>query len=88
MKKYLIIATLVGCVIFAVNVFAFNFQLFDTNWVFNKAQIRMMDGSCISGTIETWRDYEDSDVVQVKIDGVVYVTSYENVVLIYDEGKK
>ena len=42
----------------------------------------MPDGSVISGPVDTWKDYEDSDMVQVVIDNVAYYTHGSNVVLI------
>jgi hypothetical protein len=59
------------------------FAFFDTTWIFNKAVIRL-DDFVVDGAVDSWRDYKDSDVVQVVIDGVTYLTSYENVVLIND----
>lgn len=56
-------------------------QVVDLKYNFNYAQIRMPDGSCIEGEVQSWVDYEDSDVVQLKIDGVTYLTHYTNVVL-------
>ena len=36
------------------------------------------------GYITQWRDYDDSDVVQVLVDGKYYLTHYSNVVMIAD----
>ena len=36
------------------------------------------------GAITQWRDYDNSDVVQVLINGKFYLTHYTNVVLIAD----
>ena len=36
------------------------------------------------GAITQWRDYDDSDTVQVLINGKFYLTHYTNVVLIAD----
>lgn len=36
------------------------------------------------GAITQWRDYDNSDVVQVLINGKFYLTHYSNVVLIAD----
>ena len=38
----------------------------------------------VSGKVVNWRDYDDSDTVQVQIDGKYYLTHYTNVVLIAD----
>lgn len=38
----------------------------------------------VRGAITQWRDYEDSDTVQVLVNGKYYLTHYTNVVLIAD----
>ena len=38
----------------------------------------------VRGAITQWRDYQDSDVVQVLVNGKFYLTHYSNVVLIAD----
>lgn len=44
-----------------------------------------LDGKeIVKGFITQWRDYDDSDVVQVMIDGKYYLTHYSNVVMIAD----
>lgn len=45
----------------------------------------MLDGQeIVKGYINQWRDYDDSDVVQVMIGGKYYLTHYSNVVMIAD----
>ena len=45
----------------------------------------VLDGQEIArGAITQWRDYDNSDVVQVLINGKFYLTHYANVVLIAD----
>ena len=45
----------------------------------------VLDGQEIAkGAITQWRDYENSDVVQVLINGKYYLTHYSNVVMIAD----
>lgn len=38
----------------------------------------------VKGAITQWRDYDNSDVVQVLVNGKFYLTHYSNVVLIAD----
>lgn len=38
----------------------------------------------VEGPITQWRDYEDSDTVQVLVNGKYYLTHYTNIVLIAD----
>ncbi len=59
-----------------------NQSWFDTTYSFERVQIAMPDGSYIEGSVESWQDYESSDVVQVEVGGKVYLTHYMNVVLI------
>ena len=45
----------------------------------------VLDGQEIAkGAITQWRDYDNSDVVQVLVNGKYYLTHYSNVVLIAD----
>ena len=73
MKKFIIIFllstfTLTGC----------NEQIIDTNYTFKRAYIEGV------GEIEvsTWRDYDDSDQIQITgKDGVTYLTHSSRVIL-------
>lgn len=38
----------------------------------------------VKGAVTQWRDYENSDVVQVLVDGKYFLTHYTNVVLVAD----
>lgn len=38
----------------------------------------------VKGAITQWRDYENSDTVQVLVNGKYYLTHYTNVVLVAD----
>ena len=51
---------------------------------FNYAYIKLDGQEIASGYVTQWRDYDDSDVVQVLIGGKYYLTHYANVVLIAD----
>lgn len=62
-----------------------NRPVFDTVWTFDRVQIRMPDGTVVSGEVEAWRDFEDGDMLQVIIDGRVYLTHSTNVVLWTDK---
>ena len=61
-----------------------NRQLMDMNYHFDRAIIKLPNGDVVEGKLNSWLDYDDSDVVQVKVDGVTYLTSYVNVCLIDD----
>ena len=51
---------------------------------FTYAYIRLGDRDIAEGHITQWRDYDDSDVVQLMIDGKFYLTHYSCVVMVAD----
>ena len=74
MKKYKITILILAALILA----GCNRTLVDTTWAYKYADIQGV------GTIEvdSWTDYENSDMIQVKAkDGTVYLTHSVNVVL-------
>ena len=79
MKKILIvlIALVLGVVLSGCNT-----QLIDTTFKFDSAVIAMPDGSVVKGKVQSWKDYDDNDSIQVVIDGVTYFTHISNVVLV------
>ena len=50
-----------------------NRQVIDTTFSYDNAILALPDGSVISGKIESWKDYDDGDQIQVKIDGTTYL---------------
>ncbi|MBR6953570.1 MAG: hypothetical protein IKH77_00820 [Clostridia bacterium] len=59
-----------------------NRQLVDTKYRFDYAIIALPNGTSVEGKVTSWYDYDDSDVVQVVMDGKTYLTHYSNVCLI------
>lgn len=51
---------------------------------FTYAYIKLGDQTIVEGYVNQWRDYDNSDTVQVMIDGRYYLTHYSCVVLIAD----
>lgn len=84
MKKTVLWLIIIAALVCAVLLAACNTQIIDTTWKFNRAVISLPNGEVIDGAVESWRDYEDGDQLQVKIDGVTYLTHAANVVLIYE----
>lgn len=75
------VAALALIFVFNFGANAVNWQWFDTKWEFNYARINLFD-EVVEVSVKQWKDYEDSDVVQVvAADGTVYLTSYNNIVL-------
>lgn len=59
-----------------------NYQMIDTKYTFDRAIIQLPDGTMVDGKVQSWRDYEDGDQIQVKIDGVTYLVHSSDVALI------
>ena len=58
-----------------------NRQMFDLTYSYDYAQIKMTDGTIVEGKLDSWRDY-DGEQGQVVIDGVTYLVSSMNLVMI------
>lgn len=54
---------------------------FDTTQTFRWAIIQMGNGELIEGPVDSWRDFDESDAVQITINGVTYLTHYANAIL-------
>lgn len=80
MKK-LISILLVLAMIFALTACGYNRQIIDLDYKFNYAIIFLPDGSRIEGKVSSWKDFEQSDMIQLKIDGITYLTHSSNVIL-------
>lgn len=80
MKKFVIV--MLAAVMLLVICAGCNKQIADTTWSFEKAVVGLPDGSSVGGKVESWCDYENSDMIQVKINGKTYLTHSMNVVLI------
>ena len=60
-----------------------NYQFIDTTYHFNKAIIKLQNGEVVEVEIQSWKDYEDGEQLQVtSIDGTTYLTSSYNCTLI------
>lgn len=51
---------------------------------FTYAYVMLGDKMIVEGYVNQWRDYDNSDAVQVMIDGRYYLTHYSCVVLVAD----
>ncbi len=79
MKKFIFAALLL---VFALMITGCNYDVIDTTYRYERAVIELPDGEIIDGKVQSWRDYEDGDQIQVKIDGVTYLVHSSDVVLI------
>lgn len=82
--KMFIVAIVLACLLLVMSAFSGcgNKQLFDTTYTFDKAIISLPDGTVIEGDVDSWKDYEDGDQIQVKIDGKAYLVHSTNIALI------
>ena len=58
-----------------------NRQLFDVIYQFDYAIVQLPNGEVVEGKVQSWKDFEDGDQIQVKINGVTYLVHSSNVVL-------
>ena len=58
-----------------------NEQVFDTNWRYNWAIIQLGNGELLEGTVTSWKDFSESDMIQFTMDGITYLTHSSNVIL-------
>jgi len=59
-----------------------NKQIIDTTFNYDYAYISMPNGEVVEGEIESWKDFEDGDQIQVKIDGDMYLVHSSNIIMI------
>jgi major membrane immunogen (membrane-anchored lipoprotein) len=54
----------------------------DTVYTYDTVIVQLADGSVVKGKCQNWRDYENSDMMQVKVDGKTYLVHSMNCSLI------
>ena len=69
-----------GCIISCGNK-----TILDTTYTFNRAIVKLADGTVVDGEVQNWTDYEDGDQIQVKINGIIYLVHSSNITLIKEE---
>lgn len=82
-KIALIVSLIALILIFAT---ACNRTLVDVVYKYNYAYISLPSGEYVEGAVQEWRDYSEGDQIQIKIDGVVYLTHTSRVVLVAKGG--
>lgn len=53
----------------------------DTTQTFTHAILELGNGELVEGTVTSWRDFDESDVVQFTMNGITYLTHYSKVIL-------
>lgn len=79
MKKIFVAAASIAMIL---SMTGCNRQIIDTTFSYNRAIVHLPDGTVVDGKVQSWKDYEDGDQIQVKIDGVTYLVDCMNIVLI------
>lgn len=59
-----------------------NRDMWDTVYTYDRCMISLPNGEVVEGKVESWSDYENSDQIQVKVDGKYYLVHSTNIVLI------
>ena len=58
-----------------------NEQIIDTVWRYNWCIVQLGNGELLEGQITSWKDFNESDMIQFTIDGITYLTHSSNVIL-------
>lgn len=74
--------TLLVVVLMSLLLVGCNKQLIDMTYSFDRAIISLPNGEIVEGKIQSWKDFDDGDQVQVKINEKTYLVHSTNVVLI------
>lgn len=62
-----------------------NRQMIDLTYNYKYAVISLPNGDIVEGAVESWRDYDDGDQLQITVDGVTYFLHAANVALMTEE---
>ena len=62
-----------------------NRQMIDLTYAYKYAIISLPNGEIVEGKVESWKDFEDGDQLQVTIDGVTYLVHATDAVLMTEE---
>ena len=82
-NRILFICLILVVVLISIFCVGCNMQIIDTKWSFDYAYIDLGNGKNIEGNVDSWKDWNDSDMIQVTMkDGKTYYTHGSNVVLI------
>lgn len=84
MKKKLIATVLALGMVISMS-WCGNRQMIDLTYNYKYAVISLPNGDIVEGAVESWRDYDDGDQLQVTVDGVTYLLHAANVALMTEE---
>ena len=83
MKKKLLATVLALGMVLSMS--ACNRQMIDLTYSYKYATISLPNGEIIEGKVDSWRDFEDGDQLQVTVDGVTYLVHATDAVLMTEE---
>lgn len=83
MKKKLLATVLALGMVLSMS--ACNRQMIDLTYSYKYAIISLPNGEIIEGKVDSWRDFEDGDRLQVTVDGVTYLVHATDAVLMTEE---
>lgn len=79
MKK---IITVISSIAMLAAMTGCNKQIIDTTYKIDYAMVKLANGEVVEGKLDSWLDFENSDMIQVKIDGKTYIVHSSNASLI------
>ena len=89
-NKFIIFSITFMLVVLMLVVFMFascdNKRIIDTTYKFDYVQIEMPNGTIVEGKVESWKDFDDGDQMQVTINGETYLTHISRMVMIDRKG--
>lgn len=74
MKRFVYILLAVIILVTTVLFSGCNKTVADLTYKYNYAWIELPGGDVVEGPVQSWTDFEDGDQIQVRIDGVIYLT--------------
>ena len=83
MKKKLLATVLALGMVLSMS--ACNRQMIELTYRYKYAIISLPNGELIEGKVDSWRDFEDGDQLQVTVDGVTYLVHATDAVLMTEE---
>ena len=82
MKRIALALVLLVAMVVLCGCNGFNMELIDTTWKFDQAVVNLTPDRVVEGVVQSWTDFDGSDMIQVRIDDAIYLTHSSNVVLI------
>lgn len=62
-----------------------NRQMIDLTYSYKYAIISLPNGEIVEGKVDSWKDFEDGDQLQITVDGVTYLVHATDAALMTEE---